>query len=100
MAKPIMPALTQARKAVRRRTAPREPFAGVPPREVVDELEKHGVVDGFRLIFDPEKSHGSRFVDAATGRELIDFYSFYASQPIGFNHPYFDQPAVTTDFLA
>lgn len=25
--------------------------------------------------------------DAVTGRELIDFYSFFASNPLGFNHP-------------
>jgi L-lysine 6-transaminase len=94
-----MPALTQARKAVRRKTAQREPFAGVPPPEVVTELEKHVVVDGFKLIFDPEKSHGSRFVDAATGREVIDLYSFYASQPVGFNHPFFSRPEVQADLL-
>ena len=95
-----MPALTQVRKAVRRKTALREPFAGVPPQEVVAELEKHVVVDGFKLIFDPEKSRGSLFVDAATGRELIDFYSFYASQPVGFNHPFFSRPEVQADLLA
>src|SRR5215467_187594 len=51
------------------------------------------------MVFDPEKSRGSRFVDAASGRELIDLYSFYASQPIGFNHPYFDRPEVKADLL-
>jgi L-lysine 6-transaminase len=57
-------------------------------------------VDGFKLVFDDARSRGSRFVDAATGRELIDLYSFYASQPIGFNHPYFDRPEVQADLLA
>jgi L-lysine 6-transaminase len=70
------------------------------PREVIAELEKHILVDGFKLVFDLEKSHGSCFVDAATGRELIDLYSFYASQPIGFNHPYFDRAEVQADLLA
>jgi len=58
------------------------------------------LVDGFKLVFDLEKSKGSRFVDAATGREFIDLYSFYASQPIGFNHPYFDRADVKADLLA
>ncbi len=71
----------------------------VPPREVIAELEKHILVDGFKMVFDPEKSRGSRFVDAATGREFIDFYGFYASQPVGFNHPYFDRPEVQADLL-
>src|SRR5207247_10794719 len=71
----------------------------ISPADVTAELEKHVLVDGFKLVFDPEKSRGSRFVDAATGRELIDLYSFYASQPIGFNHPYFERPEVQADLL-
>jgi L-lysine 6-transaminase len=70
------------------------------PREVIGELEKHLLLDGFKLVFDPAKSRGSRFVDASTGRELIDLYSFYASQPVGFNHPHFDLPEVQSDLLA
>src|SRR5437660_6733490 len=94
-----MSALTQARRAVGRKSAPKKLFSAVPPKEVVAELEKHVVVDGFKLIFDTEKSHGSRFVDAATGREVIDLYSFYASQPVGYNHPFFSRPEVQADLL-
>jgi L-lysine 6-transaminase len=72
----------------------------VEPQDVIAELQKHILVDGFKLVFDLEKSRGSRFVDAATGRELIDLYSFYASQPVGFNHPYFGRPEVEADLLA
>src|SRR5882672_8395359 len=90
-----MPAATQTRKK-----APQKPLLAVPAKEVIAELEKHILVDGFKLIFDLEKSRGSRFVDAATGRELIDLYTFYASQPIGFNHPWFDRPEVQKDLLA
>jgi len=72
----------------------------VPPGKVIAELEQHILVDGFKLVFDLARSHGSYFVDAATGRQLIDLYSFYASQPIGFNHPYFDRPEVKADLLA
>src|SRR5437762_2761427 len=71
----------------------------VSPRQVVAELEKHILVDGFKLVFDCDRSRGSRFVDAATGRTLIDLYGFYASQPIGFNHPHFDRPEVQADLL-
>jgi L-lysine 6-transaminase len=72
----------------------------VPPDRVVAELKKHVLIDGLELVIDLEKSRGSRLVDAATGRSLIDFYSFYASMPVGFNHPYFDSPAVQADLLA
>src|SRR5256885_1845688 len=97
-----MPAIEQPRKAaaVKTAAAPKRPQHSVPPQEVIAELERHILIDGFKLVFDLEKSRGSRFVDAATGRELIDLYSFYASQPIGFNHPYFDQSDVKGDLLA
>src|SRR5665213_3458614 len=72
----------------------------IVPAHVVAELEKHILVDGFKLVVDLEKSRGSRLVDAATGRSFIDFYSFYASMPVGFNHPYFNSPAVEADLLA
>src|SRR5438445_13617786 len=90
-----MPATAQPRK-VSAKNLHRAVAAG----DVIRELEKHILVDGFKLIFDLEKSHGSCFVDAATGREWIDLYTFYASQPIGFNHPYFDKPEVKKDLLA
>ncbi len=61
--------------------------AEVAPGQVIAELEKHILTDGFKLVIDLEKSRGSRLVDAATGRSYLDFYAFYASLPIGFNHP-------------
>src|SRR5438045_543958 len=90
-----MPAIIRNAKKERKK-----PFAGVPPQGVIQELERHILVDGFKLIFDVERSYGSKFVDASTGREWIDLYSFYASQPIGFNHRYFDRPEVQKDLLA
>jgi L-lysine 6-transaminase len=95
-----MPAIEQARKAGGVTRAAKRSHAAVPPQEVIAELEQHILVDGFKLVFDLEKSQGSKFVDAATGREWIDLYSFYASQPIGFNHPYFERPEVKEDLLA
>ncbi|MCW5551735.1 MAG: L-lysine 6-transaminase [Verrucomicrobiae bacterium] len=76
------------------------PACEVAPGEVSATLARHILVDGFKLVFDVARSRGSRFVDAATGRTLIDLYGFYASQPIGFNHPWFDRPEVQADLLA
>src|SRR5580658_6094883 len=88
-------------KSSRKKPAPRVSGpAAVPPKQVVRELEKHLLVDGLKLVIDLEKSRGSTLVDAATGKSFIDFYSFYASMPVGFNHPYFDAPAVQADLLA
>jgi L-lysine 6-transaminase len=72
----------------------------VAPGQVIVQLQNRILVDGFKLVFDVARSHGSYFFDAAAGREMIDLYGFYASQPIGFNHPYFDRPEVSADLLA
>lgn len=94
-----MQAIDRPNKVSRPKSSNRRIGNIITPSEVIAELEKHILVDGFKMVFDPEKSHGSYFVDAASGRELIDLYSFYASQPIGFNHPYFDRPEVKADLL-
>ena len=96
-----MQALDRPNKVTRAKASNRKSEAEtvIAPAEVIAELEKHILVDGFKMVFDPVKSRGSRFVDAASGRELIDLYSFYASQPIGFNHPYFDRSEVKSDLL-
>ena len=65
-----------------RKTAAKKARPTLTAQEVIAELERHILVDGFKLVFDLQKSRGSLFVDAATGREFIDLYSFYASQPI------------------
>ena len=56
-------------------------------KKVIDTLKKHILVDGFHLIIDLQKSRGSRMVDAATGKEYLDFYTYFASLPVGHNHP-------------
>ena len=70
------------------------------PDSIITTLEKHILVDGFKIVIDLERSHGSRLVNAANGKELVDLYSFYASTPIGYNHPYLDRPEVEAELLA
>jgi L-lysine 6-transaminase len=94
-----MQAIELPTRAGEKKAAVKRPGGGIAPGQVTAELEKHILVDGFKLVFDPERSRGSRFIDAVTGREFIDLYSFYASQPIGFNHPHFDRPEVKADLL-
>jgi L-lysine 6-transaminase len=50
-------------------------------------LGKHILVDGFHVAIDLEKSHGSWIYDAVSEREILDFYSYFATLPIGHNHP-------------
>jgi L-lysine 6-transaminase len=55
--------------------------------DVLDTLRRHLLVDGFDLVLDLERSHGSTLVDARDGREWTDLFTFFASSPLGMNHP-------------
>ena len=59
----------------------------VRPEDVFETLGRHLLVDGFHLVMDLEKSHGSWIVDARDGRKFLDFYTFFATAPLGHNHP-------------
>lgn len=75
------------------------PISPISPKDVVPGLKRHMLIDGFEMVIDLDRSRGCRFYDAAHDRELLDLYSFYASMPVGFNHPYFDRPEVREDLL-
>jgi L-lysine 6-transaminase len=45
------------------------------------------LVDGFHLVYDPERSRGSWLLDARTGERYLDLYTFFASSPLGHNPP-------------
>jgi L-lysine 6-transaminase len=71
----------------------------VPSESVLAALERHVLLDGFRIVVDLDRSHGCHIVDAVSGREILDFYAFYGSMPVGFNHPWFDRPGTKTDLV-
>lgn len=54
---------------------------------VHDRLSKHILADGYPIVMDVEKSHGSTIVDE-NGEEYLDMFSMFASAPIGYNHPH------------
>jgi L-lysine 6-transaminase len=64
----------------------------VPADEVFSTLERSILVDGFHIVIDLERSHGSVMVDALEGKEYIDCYTFFATLPIGHNHPGLESP--------
>ena len=59
----------------------------VPADRVFPILESNILVDGFHIVIDLEKSHGSTIVDALEGKEYLDCYTYFATLPIGHNHP-------------
>src|SRR6184192_4112815 len=94
------PVLTEAARPSKKRSRIAETKAPVQDgARALHVLEKHVLMDGFKIVIDLKKSRGSYLYDAATGRRLIDLYGFFGSMPIGFNHPYFDQPDVQRDLL-
>jgi L-lysine 6-transaminase len=59
----------------------------VPPGKVVSRLADHILVDGFHVVVDLKRSQGSYMVDARNGRKYLDMYTYFATLPIGHNHP-------------
>ena len=93
------PVLTEAaRTSSRRRVSAnksqteRKPNAAAA--RALEVLERHVLLDGFRIVLDHEKSRGSYLYNAASDSRLIDLYGFFGSMPVGYNHPHFDEPAV------
>jgi L-lysine 6-transaminase len=68
------------------------PEISLPASEVFSTLEKNILVDGFHIVIDLEKSRGSVMVDALTGNEYLDCYTYFATLPIGHNHPKMEDP--------
>ena len=66
---------------------------------VLETIEQHVLLDGFKIVIDLEKSRGSYLYDAVTGHRLIDLYGFFGSMPVGFNHPHFNREDVKRDLL-
>jgi L-lysine 6-transaminase len=59
----------------------------VSPQNVHEVLSKHILADGFDLTFDMEKSRGVYMYDSKYNRSLLDFFTCFASVPLGYNHP-------------
>ena len=55
--------------------------------KVHDILSRHMLADGFDFVLDLDKSEGAHLWDSRHGKRLLDFFSFFASNPVGMNHP-------------
>jgi L-lysine 6-transaminase len=59
----------------------------IKPEQVHPIISKHMLADGFKIVLDLEHSQGNKLVDELTGNEYHDFFTFFASSPLGMNHP-------------
>lgn len=55
---------------------------------VKEILGRHILADGYDLVMDFEKSHGSWIVDKTSQTEYLDMFAMFASASVGYNHPY------------
>lgn len=55
--------------------------------EVRPTISRHMLADGFDMVLDLQKSKGSFIHDALADRDYLDLFSFFASAPLGMNHP-------------
>src|ERR1700756_4620709 len=94
----IAPVLAET-PSTRNRTLKREKQIQIAPKKVLETIEQHVLLDGFKVVVDLDKSRGSYLHNAVDNRQLIDLYGFFGSMPVGFNHPYFDEPKVRQDLL-
>src|SRR5262245_10514405 len=92
------PVLTEAASS-RSRTTKSEKQKTLSPSKILEELEQHVLLDGFKVVVDLAQRRGSYFYNAVINKPLIDLYGFFGSNPIGCNHPYFDDPSVQRDLL-
>jgi L-lysine 6-transaminase len=60
---------------------------GMNPAEVKKVLGSHILADGMNIVMDLERSHGSYVYDSLGQRELLDFFTCFATIPLGYNHP-------------
>src|SRR5206468_5612056 len=94
----IAPVLAET-PSTRKRTPKSETEKAIAPAKVLDTIEQHVLLDGFKIVMDLDKSRGSYLYHAVDDRRLIDLYGFFGSMPVGFNHPHFDEPDVRRDLL-
>lgn len=59
----------------------------INPSNVREVLNRHLLADGLNLVFDLERSRGSRIYDAKAGEFCLDFFSCFSTVPLGYNHP-------------
>ena len=64
----------------------------VQPKNVHATLSRYMLVDGFDLVLDLKKSKGCKIYDSRHDKYLLDCFSFFASAPLGCNHPELSNP--------
>jgi L-lysine 6-transaminase len=59
---------------------------------VHETLGRHILADGYDMVLDVDRSHGRVLWDARRKRGVLDMFSFFATAPLGLNHPKMADP--------
>jgi len=73
--------------------------AHIAPDKVHETIAKRMLADGFDFVLDLEKSEGVYIYDSRHGKRLLDFFSFFATNPVGMNHRAMKTPEFTAKLL-
>jgi L-lysine 6-transaminase len=69
----------------------------IQPQNVHETLARYQLADGLPFVLDLARSHGSWLFDAVTGEQHLDFFTCFASWPIGYNHPGMSEPGFVAE---
>jgi L-lysine 6-transaminase len=64
----------------------------IPAPAVKETIGRHMLADGFDMVLDLRKSHGRWIHDSLANKDYLDLFSFFASAPLGTNHPRLTEP--------
>jgi L-lysine 6-transaminase len=64
-----------------------ETHSTISASEVHPTIRKYMLGDGFPLVLDMQKSQGIYLHDRLQDKRYVDFFTFFASNPLGMNHP-------------
>jgi L-lysine 6-transaminase len=92
------PVLTEAASS-RSRTTKSEKQKAISPSKILETIEQHVLLDGFKVVVDLDKSRGPYLHNAVSGKRLVDLYGFFVSMPIGLYLQHIDDRAVLRDLL-
>ncbi|MFQ5605925.1 MAG: L-lysine 6-transaminase [bacterium] len=71
------------------------------PEDVFPILNNHMLVDGYdKMVVDLQKSKGNYIYDSLNGRKYLDMFSYFATAPIGHNHPGMHAPEFKEKILS
>jgi len=68
------------------------PKYNVDSDNVVKSLKEHILADGMPILLDLDNSNGTILRDKNTNKDYLDFFTCFASMPIGYNHPKLNDP--------